>query len=118
MSLNEFKITLFEVRELEHVGKPGEANFEDGTIPFLSIASLRFGFEAVNRIGMRRIAEHTFRLAKYFYVRLENLKYPAGNGNPVARIYSSGSFGDVATQGGIVNFNLVSMLQSFFFICH
>jgi hypothetical protein len=64
---------------------------------------------------MRRIAEHTFRLAKYFYVRLENLKYPAGNGNPVARIYSSGSFGDVATQGGIVNFNLVSMLQSFFY---
>ena len=78
----------FQVRENRHVGKSGESNFEDGTIPFLSILSLGFGFEVINRIGMSRISEHTFHLAKYFYQSLKNLKYP--NGNPVVQVYNSG----------------------------
>ena len=94
-----------QVRELRHVGKPSEANFEDGTIPFLSVASVKFGFEAVNRIGMRRISEHTFNLGRYFFGRLRALKYP--NGSLVAKVYSSTDFDDIKNQGGIVNFNLI-----------
>ena len=40
--------------------------FEDGTMPFLEILSLRHGFAALNRLGrsMESIQLHTFTLAK------------------------------------------------------
>ena len=96
----------FQVREPRHVGKPTEAQFEDGTIPFLSVASLKFSFEAIGRLGMHRISEQTFNLAKYFHDRIRNLKH--SNGNFGAKIYSSTtSFDDVTVQGAIVNFNLL-----------
>ena len=63
------------------MAKSGESNFEDGTIPFLSISSIRFGLEIVNSLGMDRISRHTFHLAKYFMQILKLMKYE--NGNPV-----------------------------------
>ena len=95
------------------MGKSGESNFEDGTVPFLSIISIKFGFEVINGLGIDRISEHTFQLAKYFRKSLENLKY--SNGRSVAKIYSSSSANDSAEfQGGIVNFNLVKPDGSLF----
>ena len=94
------------------MGKSNEANFEDGTISFLSAASIKFGLEAVNRIGMRRISEHTFNLGRYFFDKLRALKYP--NGSLVAKIYSSNTFEDIESQGGIVNFNLMKADGSLF----
>ncbi len=103
----------FQVRENQHVGKSGESNFEDGTVSFLSITSLKFGFEVINGLGIDRISQHTFQLANYFQQSLRNLKY--SNGRAIAEIYSSSSsFDDSSHQGGIVNFNLVKPDGSLF----
>ena len=76
----------FQVRENRHVAKSGDSNFEDGTIPFLSITSIRFGLEIVNSLGMERISRHTFQLARYFIQSLKLMKYE--NGNPVSQKYN------------------------------
>jgi selenocysteine lyase/cysteine desulfurase len=46
------------------VSKSGADAFEDGTIPFLAILSLKFGFEVINGLGIDRIGRHTFHLAR------------------------------------------------------
>ena len=74
------------------MAKSGESNFEDGTIPFLSISSIRFGLEIVNSLGMERISQHTFHLARYFMQILKLIKYD--NGNPVSQKYN----GDLKTE--------------------
>lgn len=105
--------------------------FEDGTLPFLSIISLMSGFETLNRLvppegdgqevrksgrrgrdsvagltTMERISWHVFRLAKYLYDQLKELKYP--NGQPLIRFYNQTEFqpDDKVLQGGIVTFNV------------
>ena len=66
------------------MGKSGESNFEDGTLPYLAITSIRFGLKIVNSIGMEKISRHTFNLAKYFVQQLKAMKYE--NGKPVSEI--------------------------------
>ena len=43
--------------------------FEDGTVDFLGISTMKFGFEAMNKLtgGMGAISMHTFNLAKYAF---------------------------------------------------
>ncbi|XP_064594606.1 molybdenum cofactor sulfurase-like [Liolophura sinensis] len=81
--------------------------FEDGTVSFLDIISLRHGFDALNKIGggMVAISNHTFSVARYFYHELKNLHH--GNGNPLAVIYCDTVFDDISTQGAVVNFNIL-----------
>lgn len=81
--------------------------FEDGTLPFLSIVSLRHGFATWKRLGLRTvdISRHTFALAQYVFQRLVTLHHE--NGKPVVVLYHDTDFEDVNCQGGIVNFNLL-----------
>lgn len=81
--------------------------FEDGTLPFLSILSLRHGFDTIKRLNldMDLISKHTFSIAKYVFYNLAILHH--SNGKPVAVLYHDSLFESRASQGGIVNFNLL-----------
>ncbi len=53
---------------------------------------------------MEEISLKVFHLARYLHERLLTLHH--SNGNPVAVIYRDTDYASVATQGGVVNFNL------------
>ena len=80
---------------------------EHGTLPFLGILALRHGFNAVKSIAqsMLLVSQHTFLLAQMVYKELNQLKHC--NGQPVCALYHNSHFDDIATQGGIVNFNIL-----------
>ncbi|XP_059179116.1 molybdenum cofactor sulfurase-like [Physella acuta] len=81
--------------------------FEDGTIPFLSIISLRHGLDTVQKLagGMDNVSEHVFAVTQYFHSNLQKLHH--NNGQPLAQIYGDLSFDSPKGQGGIVTFNLL-----------
>ncbi|XP_011645423.1 molybdenum cofactor sulfurase 1 [Pogonomyrmex barbatus] len=79
--------------------------FEDGTIPFLSIASLKYGFEILSKLTMDQISKHVFSLAKALHYSLLTLHHC--NGKPVVKLYSDSDYEDRVSQGGIVTFNLI-----------
>ncbi|XP_020287531.1 molybdenum cofactor sulfurase 3 [Pseudomyrmex gracilis] len=78
--------------------------FEDGTMPFLSIASLKHGFDVLSELTMERISQHVFSLAKLLHRSLLMLHH--FNGKPVVKLYSDSDYEDRDTQGGVVTFNL------------
>ncbi|XP_014488950.1 PREDICTED: molybdenum cofactor sulfurase 3 [Dinoponera quadriceps] len=79
--------------------------FEDGTVPFLSIASLRYGFDILSKLTMDKISRHVFSLAKVLHRSLLTLHHR--NGKPVAKLYADSNYEDRNSQGGIVTFNLI-----------
>lgn len=79
--------------------------FEDGTIPFLSIISLKHGFDILSYITMEKISKHVFLLAKFLYKSLLMLHH--SNGKPVVIIYSDTDYDYHNMQGGIIAFNLI-----------
>ncbi|CAL1547716.1 unnamed protein product [Lymnaea stagnalis] len=80
--------------------------FEDGTLPFLSIISLRHGLDIVQKLagGITKVSEHVFSVAQYFHHHLQSLCH--GNGQALAVIYGGVQFENPGGQGGIVTFNL------------
>ncbi|XP_050081080.1 molybdenum cofactor sulfurase [Anopheles maculipalpis] len=84
--------------------------FEDGTINFLSIAALLPCMDTLKRLipgaTMERIQRHTFQLARYCYRSLQGLEH--ANGGRVVELYHDTAFGDPASQGAIVNFNVLN----------
>lgn len=92
---------------------------EDGTIPYLSIISLLYGYETIESLvpadtyeaTMNRIANHCFNLSKYLYVSLKQLGYK--NGQKVIKFYHDTQFETGEEQGGIVNFNVLHEDGSF-----
>ncbi|XP_011156779.2 molybdenum cofactor sulfurase 3 [Solenopsis invicta] len=79
--------------------------FEDGTVPFLSIISLQYGFEILLKLTMDKISKHVFSLAKTLHHSLLMLHHC--NGKPVVKLYSDSDYEDRGSQGGIVTFNLI-----------
>ncbi|KAI6210488.1 Molybdenum cofactor sulfurase [Aphelenchoides besseyi] len=88
-----------------------EKRFEDGTLDFYSIVSLRHGFDDLQRFGgVKQIENQCLFLAKRLYRFLTTQKHV--NGQPIAVVYGEGwtnvddkNFAD--KQGDIVNFNLL-----------
>ncbi|XP_049291674.1 molybdenum cofactor sulfurase [Anopheles funestus] len=84
--------------------------FEDGTINFLSITALLPCMDALERLipgaTMERIQRHTFQLARYCFRELQALQH--ANGGRVVELYHDTAFGDPASQGAIVNFNVLN----------
>uniref|UniRef100_A0AAR5NXF8 Molybdenum cofactor sulfurase n=1 Tax=Dendroctonus ponderosae TaxID=77166 RepID=A0AAR5NXF8_DENPD len=80
--------------------------FEDGTISFLSISSLRHGFDILQTLNLTPdlISLHTFNVAKYTFANLMEMHH--SNGTAVAELYHDTKFESVKTQGSIINFNL------------
>lgn len=79
--------------------------FEDGTVPFLSIASLKHGFDILSELTMERISQHVFSLAKLLHRSLLTLHH--FNDKPVVKLYSDSDYEDRDNQGGVVTFNLM-----------
>ncbi|KAK3131055.1 hypothetical protein QOZ80_6BG0501430 [Eleusine coracana subsp. coracana] len=52
-----------------------EQVLEDGTVSFLSISSLRYGFKIVNTLTISAIARHTASLAAYVRTKMLDLKH-------------------------------------------
>ncbi|XP_076249383.1 molybdenum cofactor sulfurase [Calliopsis andreniformis] len=92
--------------EMFHVKRRNlHERFEDGTVPFLSIMSLRHGFDILSSITMKKISNHVFSLAKFLYYSLLTLHH--NNGKPVVKLYSDTVYDSCDLQGGIVTFNLI-----------
>ncbi|KAH6768695.1 molybdenum cofactor sulfurase [Perilla frutescens var. frutescens] len=82
-----------------------EEYFEDGTVSFLSIASLHHGFKILNTLSMPAISRHTSLLASY--VRNALLKLRHENGNCVCTLYGNNNPELTCdAMGPIVSFNL------------
>ena len=82
--------------------------FENGTVNFLAILSLRHGMRELRRLvsTMDNVSIHTFQLGQLLYVSLCNLKY--ANGKSLVKMYSQTEFIDRHCQGAIVTFNLMT----------
>ncbi|KAL8144553.1 hypothetical protein V2J09_017585 [Rumex salicifolius] len=77
-----------------------EEQFEDGTVSFLSIASIRHGFNMLNSLTISAINRHTASLARYLRRTLLALKHD--NGAEVCVIYG----GINKVMGPTISFNL------------
>ncbi|KNC86408.1 hypothetical protein SARC_01458 [Sphaeroforma arctica JP610] len=78
--------------------------FEDGTLSFLSIAALKYGFAALRELGMDNIAAHTHTLSRHLYKRLSQLKH--FNGQPVVQVFGKWETDNAEQdQGHIVTFS-------------
>ncbi|CAO2815208.1 unnamed protein product [Amaranthus hypochondriacus] len=80
-----------------------EESFEHGTASFLSIASIRHGFEIVNTLTISSISRHTSSLTTYLRRVLSGLKH--GNGTDVCVLYGNSSMMS-DKKGSMVSFNL------------
>merc|ERR1711892_362623 len=97
------------VRKNFHVERKSLSDkFEDGTVDFLGISSVKFGIEALNAIpgGIQSISQHTFSLARYAFYQLSSLRHFTGG--KVVHIYNETTYDDIKTQGGALNFNILS----------
>lgn len=82
--------------------------YEDGTVSFLDILALKYGFESLQqfRLTMSIISKHTFTLSSHVYNTMVSMIHD--NGSPLCLLYHTrDSFTDINKQGGIVTFNLL-----------
>nr|CAB3468709.1 unnamed protein product [Digitaria exilis] len=82
-----------------------EQVLEDGTISFLSISSLQYGFKIIDMLTISAIARHTASLATYVRKKMMNLKH--SNEKNVCIIYGQqASKVKDLKMGPIITFNL------------
>ncbi|KAI9589359.1 molybdenum cofactor sulfurase 3 [Glossina fuscipes] len=89
------------------------AQYEDGTLAFLTIVCLLDGFRTLERLipatshlnTMERISSYVFQLARYCHDQLSTLRY--NNGNSVVEFYNHNGYHSRSQQGGIVTFNIL-----------
>uniref|UniRef100_A0A8D8Q5V3 Molybdenum cofactor sulfurase n=1 Tax=Cacopsylla melanoneura TaxID=428564 RepID=A0A8D8Q5V3_9HEMI len=87
-----------------HVKKDGlQDKFEDGTVNYLGIISLKHGFNLKNSLWKDKT--NVFKMAQYTYLFLKHLYYP--NQRPAVELYHDNDYSNRQTQGSIVNFNLL-----------
>ena len=79
----------------------GCQRFEDGTINFLSIASLKYGILEHQRFGTQNIQNHVMAIVDYVYDELSELKHSTGV--KVCEIYGKHYEKNHQTQGPIIN---------------
>ncbi|KAK7317272.1 hypothetical protein RJT34_01353 [Clitoria ternatea] len=82
-----------------------EELFEDGTVSFLSIVSIRHGFKILNSLTVSAISRHTTSLAVYTRKKLLAMRH--GNGSSVCILYGYYNSMELCHEmGPIVSFNL------------
>ncbi|CAB0008949.1 unnamed protein product [Nesidiocoris tenuis] len=92
----------------EYVPRPAiHESFEDGTLNFISIIGLLHAFDAMKEtiIEYTLLSRHCFHLARYLFQSLARLHH--SNGSPAVVLYADTAYDDAASQGGIVNFNML-----------
>ncbi|XP_014225318.1 molybdenum cofactor sulfurase 3 [Trichogramma pretiosum] len=91
--------------KMQHVKKNSlHQRFEDGTISFLSIASLQHGLKILSDISMSQISAHVFSLARYLHHSLLSLYHH--NRQPLVKLYCDSDYENINLQGGIISFNV------------
>lgn len=85
----------------------GPERFEDGTLPFLDIISLRHGLRVFDALGgVTAIQRHVDSLGQYLYEQASQLHH--SNGAPLLEIYGShGRPNSALRQGSTLTFSLV-----------
>lgn len=79
--------------------------FEDGSLPFLSIASIDCDFNLfLNDLKFSRISEHISELINFLYDQLTDLRH--SNGSPLVKIYASHDQKMLKKQS-IISFNVL-----------
>ncbi|CRG90135.1 hypothetical protein PISL3812_07176 [Talaromyces islandicus] len=82
---------------------------EDGTLPFHNIIALDSALNVHKRLygSIENVSAHTSLLTQQLFHQLSSLKH--ANGSPVCHFYTSPgcAYGDTATQGPIIAFNLL-----------
>jgi len=93
-----------------------QERFEEGTVNYLSIPAVQFGFEWINKIGMENIKKRISGLTEYLLKELQELKHQ--NGTPLVHIFGPATndrrgstiimnlFDD---QGNKIDVNLIEM---------
>ncbi|KAK7405438.1 hypothetical protein VNO78_06733 [Psophocarpus tetragonolobus] len=82
-----------------------EELFEDGTVSFLSIASIRHGFKILNSLTVSAISRHVASLALYTRKMLLAMRH--GNGSSVCILYGHHNSMKLCLETGpIISFNL------------
>lgn len=78
----------------------GGAAFEDGTVDYLGIPAIPFGFDVLESLGIDHVHEHVTAMTERAMTGLTALRH--ANGAPVLRIFGPGS---VDRRGGTIAFN-------------
>jgi len=68
--------------------KPSE-KFEDGSLPFLSICSLKYGFSQFEHLGWEDIHAHIEKMGSILRTKIGNIRYL--NGSPATKVYGKES---------------------------
>ena len=86
---------------------------EDGTIAFLDIVALKYGFDCLAGIAgdIDAVCNHTFSITRYTYQSM--LKLCHYNCQPLCQIYSENDYSDAIRQGPVINFNLLDAKGKF-----
>ena len=94
------------------------SRFENGTVNFLAILSLRFGIRELKTMvsSMEHVSIHTFQLGQLLHQSMNKLKH--GNGRRLVDIYSYTDFTDRRCQGAIITFNLMDDTGEFIGYAH
>lgn len=84
--------------------------YEDGTPDFLGIASLKYGYKALESVGgMESVYKHTSCVRMYLYDKLSSLRH--SNGRPLLEIYGKHNTNLINNrQGPIITFNISIIL--------
>lgn len=75
--------------------------FEDGTLNYLGIPALNFGFELVSAVGINTIQKRVSILTDWLLQSMQSLKHY--NGQPLVQIFGPQ---DMQSRGGTIIFNL------------
>ncbi len=67
--------------------------FEEGSLPFLSIASLAPGFRLLKRLSMTAVSQHVHAVTQYTLKAMQRLQH--ANGCPVVHVYGNHGAHDV-----------------------
>eukprot|EP00918_Siedleckia_nematoides_P076423 GHVU01167023.1.p1 GENE.GHVU01167023.1~~GHVU01167023.1.p1 ORF type:complete len:277 (+),score=52.50 GHVU01167023.1:25-855(+) len=78
--------------------------FEDGTVSFLSIVSLKYGLQYLRDLGFSTIEMHVAALTRYLARELDALRHESTGTNVILR-YGHSHY--IETDGGIINFNVL-----------
>lgn len=86
------------------------SKWEDGTLPFMEIASMETGFEAIEYLGgIDAIAEHVDCVGKFLSAKLQSLKH--SNGRPMILLYGN-HYNNTSQQSySTSNFNIVLQMS-------
>lgn len=93
-------VSLVSVGVQKHFLQNNHERFEDGTLNYLHLPSVKDGLEFVESIGIQKIKHRVKSLAEYLYAKLSALKHD--NGVPMIQLFGPKNFD---SRGGTIILN-------------